>query len=285
MAALAIPHRASIDTESIVAADLAQFGRRTYVMSMHFMPLGGLVTQKAVRQYKTLKSGGFFTNYRLPAVLKPTDRPNVLVCLDGYQDEITGTNENTYQKIHKLSQVASRDIGEDMVNEMTGARSIGPDGVDDTGIARPAVWISDCPKIPPVEVSRLGETIYHTDWEAWGMPEFAEEYPDFTAEVAAYVRREWAHCEANVRAADAWHSGPTRNPININERHHLSAAYIGATVEEHGWMSQTSFGKQIACPFCGQSTSSAHPKCQNPGCGEIINPELYARVKARIGAV
>ncbi len=248
------------------------------------MPLGGLGAEKVKRPYKTLRTGGWFTNYRMPAVTKPTQRPSVLICLDGIQDEITGTDENSFKKKHKHTQIPSRDIGEDMVNEMTGAQSMGPNSFDDSGAIRPAVWISECPNFPTLSVAADGSTVYGEDWEAWGTPEFEESYPELAEEVKAYVRREWAHCERLVRDADAYHSGPERNPRNINQRHHLAAAYIGAVVEEHPWMSQTSFGKQLACPFCGQSTSSMHPKCQNPGCGEIINPDLYDQVKARIAA-
>ncbi len=271
-----IGNQIAVDTESIVARDLAAFGERTYVVSMHYMG------RKTKRDYRTLRDGGNFTWYNLDPVKGPTERPSVLICLDGYQREFEKTNDNIFVKQFRQTRIPSGDIGEDIVNEMTGAKSIGPGLTGEDGVARPAVWISSCKNFPAVSVGPQGQTVYGPDWKEWGSPEFLDAYPEFMREIEWMKRREHLHCENEIKAADNWHSGPSRDPRNINERHRLAANWIGAVVEEHPWISTTSFGKQTSCPFCGVATPAAYAICQ--GCNRVINPKLMAEVEASMSA-
>jgi hypothetical protein len=241
-----------LEQESVVTATMSQFGVPVAVCSLHYMPV------KEGRDYRTRVNGPYQTNYQIPAVKTKDDHPAILVVLDAQQRKYRGFEETPR---YSPDNIPAMDIAKDLVNVATGGSPGGPDDI------RPAVWISSAPKFP-------------RDWRLWGKPEFAQQYPEFWAEVQAYQIRQWKHCEKKIANGDTWHSKGL--PLEINEDHRLAAAYIGANSQEHPWMNLTAMGAKDACPFCGAPTSTRAPKCQN--CHEIINPALYEQVQERLTA-
>lgn len=270
------------DTESIVNAANQQFGRRIHIVSLHFME------RHAKREYRTRRDGGPWTIYHLAAVKKAGDRPSVTLALDGFDRVFKGTRDAfPYTKIHENEARTALEIAADIVNDFAGAP---PSGPDDT--AHPAIWISKCGSrqdvqlgqarglIPAISIDPAGMVTYSKEWDSWGTPEFERQFPEFMAELNAFLGRQWRFCEAKLSEGDDFSSGPTANPRSINEIHRYAGSYIGANVAEHKWLQDTAFGAQAPCPFCGASTSTSHPNCQN--CGRVVDQAMYDRVEAKI---
>lgn len=255
--------------QSIVTAAFEQFGRPVYVCSLHYMPV------RERRDYRTRIGGGPWTDYALDAVTDPNGRPSVCVILDGFQRRFQGTSDTTGQKRYSNEPWPAKEIAEDIVRAATGT---GPAGPEDT--LHPAIWISQAPRVPRVDVGTKGQMVYSPEWKGWGTPEFEKQFPEFVRECKAYARRQWGYCELKIAEGDAFNDGPQKNPRNINELHRGAGKYTKANVAEHPWLEGSSYGSQIPCPICGAATSSQHPKCQK--CGEIIDHALYERIQARL---
>lgn len=264
--------------QSVVAASMSEFGRRLHIVSLHYMG------KKVRRPYRTRIGGGAWTDYAFDAVRKPNDRPSVCFVMDGLERVFVGTEDGQRQYEWRAKDTTAATIAGDVIREMTGAPP-----ADHNYYTAPAVWISECGSkadvangqakglIPAVSIDATGKTIYSPEWDTWGTPEFAKQFPEFALECRAFLQRQWRFSEFKLREGDQYADGPQKNPQNINEIHRGAATFVGANSAEHGWIENTTFGAMMPCPYCGKSTSSAHPMCGS--CNNIINQAQFDRLK------
>ncbi len=271
------------DFQSVVTANMATFGRKIYLVSLHFME------RNIKREYQTMPNGGSWTNYHFDAVRKPNHRPSVCLVTDGMQLVYTGAVD-TGQGLRKVKTPTNETaiaIAEDIIKEATGA----PPG-DHNYYTAPAVWISECGspsdirngfakyRIPAISLDRTGKTIYSSEWDNYGTAEFKKAFPEFSLECEAMTRRQWRRCELWLNDANAYYVN--KDFKNISDLHRGAATWVGANPAEYPWLEDTSHGAVAPCPYCGSKTSTAHPKCGN--CNEIINRPAYDRLQAQNAA-
>lgn len=252
------------EDEGIVAQSLVAYGNRFAVCSMHFGTIDGRAERefsvKEERRFRVKTTEGYRHVYKIPGVKSIDDHPEILWVTDAFEKKYSGSDPQG-RKEYADSPVLAKHIARDIVHAGSGSSAdSGP------GDVHPAFWISTAKVLP-------------RDWTLWGSGSFAEAYPDFARECAAYRQREWRWCEKRVSDADAWHAKKMTHEISSIDR--LCGIFIGANLAEHPWIEFTSFGKNEPCLYCGSPVPAGRPVC--PSCNRTVDYALLEKVEAQAG--
>ena len=92
----------------------------------------------------------------------------------------------------------------------------------------------------------------------------------------------YVYCSEQVAVMDATWDRDRKLAYDMYRAESFGACarFLGLSGKEKMWLAQGAPTTQTKCPFCGEAVEPTAPKCRN--CHEIINPQAYSDLKAKM---